>query len=112
MRLFAKRQDNTTNSDKPNSLIQMGSSGMSNTLTKAITFPIAYKNVPQVYCCGIGGDASTSTFAFPAANATAFADRVFAAGNQATTGFTAVMSGTASSSSQIAEFCWIAIGDM
>lgn len=112
MRIFGKRQDNTTNTDKPASFVQFGVGGISNGLSKAITFPVAFKNVPIVLVCGAGGDPSTATFAYPAVNPGAYADRVYAAGNQSTTGFTVTVSGASVVSTNIAEFSWIAIGDM
>lgn len=109
--LSTRKQTNATNATITGTRIESGIAGITNGTSKAITFNTAFTSAPIVAITNIGGDGTSATFAYPAANAAAFTDRVYSAVSQSTTGFTAQMTGAATSSTQIAEFTWIAIGN-
>lgn len=102
---------NTTSSVLSSPIIQTGVAGIVNGATVTVTYPVPFNSVPIPVINGVGGNASSSAFAYPAATASAFNDRVWSTGNHTTTGFTAYISGATVGASQIAEFAWIAVGD-
>lgn len=101
---------NTTSSALTSPRIETGVGSITNSTSTSVTFTTAFTAIPMVTVTGAGGDASTSTFAWPAVTPAAFNDRSYAVGSHSTSGFTVYITGAAVGASQIAEFSWIAIG--
>jgi H-type lectin domain len=90
MRLFSKRQDDTTNSTQPNTKIFYGRGKVTQTTTtnvaETVTFPEAFTSTPVVVCQFMGYNTTGAWIDNPASD---WGGMTFSAQNATTTSFTA-----------------------